>query len=385
MPKIIDRIDRAYYRLLTSQNRVLRTLDRVFEKTFGQVRVARPAPAGGPADAFGYNFFMDGGSTRSQIERAFDETMLDFTPGQEVKCKLDKYVVEKLWTEGGMARIYVVRDSRNQKHLLKVPKFSDSPKPDRELIRQRFQTEIEVMKHITAMYEIEKRSPDQRRVVKLIDWDKDSRYLVMEYIQGTNLYLFLRSLFDQNQIPPLGLSCFIVSQVLLGLMDYEAAMLWKSDMTAVAHRDIKPDNILLEMPGNNIERVLLSDFGIAKKPDSTVTAIGQLLGTPGYIPPEEAKAADQRSDNFSLGVMLHWMVTTVEPFGNAIPSSQGEIDNMKKILDDIRSKKPDWVPRHLWETVLQAMALDRDKRFESYQEFHAALEIDREMIEKAGR
>ena len=124
-------------------------------------------------------------------------------------------------------------------------------------------------------------------------------YMAMEFIQGNTL----QSLLDQQGILPTHLVIEIGKQICTGL-DYAHAH-------DVIHRDIKPANIMITPEGT----VKIMDFGIAKT-GAGMTTVGQVLGTPSYMSPEQVKGQqlDGRSDLFSVGVILYEAVTGVKPF-----------------------------------------------------------------------
>lgn len=130
-------------------------------------------------------------------------------------------------------------------------------------------------------------------------------YLVMEYIAGRTLASALDSgeRFSFERIYEIG------QQI--------AEALGFAHASGVIHRDIKPANILLtKAPGQISERAKIADFGVAKLNANQMTATGQLLGTPSFMPPEQFTGAriDGRSDIFSLGVILYSLATGDKPF-----------------------------------------------------------------------
>ncbi|MFI5090709.1 MAG: protein kinase [Terriglobales bacterium] len=173
-------------------------------------------------------------------------------------------------------------------------------------------------------------------------------YIAMEYIEGETLH----GLLSQHRSLPVEKVIEIIRQVCAGL-DYAHAH-------GVIHRDIKPANIMLAASGS----VKVMDFGIAKA-GGTMTATGQVLGTPNYMSPEQVKGKpiDGRSDLFSVGVLLYEMLTGEKPFDG---------QNVTTIIYKIVSENP-IPPRELDVTihpglnavVTKALAKAPDERYQT--------------------
>ena len=182
-------------------------------------------------------------------------------------------------------------------------------------------------------------------------------YIAMEYIEGQTLH----DLLSQHRSLPVEKVIEIVRQVCAGL-DYAHAH-------GVIHRDIKPANIMLAAHGV----VKVMDFGIAKT-GGTMTATGQVLGTPNYMSPEQVKGKtiDGRSDLFGVGVLLYEMLTGEKPFDG---------QNITTIIYKIVSENP-IPPRELDVTihpglsavVTKALAKAPDDRYQTGAALVADLE-----------
>jgi serine/threonine protein kinase len=149
----------------------------------------------------------------------------------------------------------------------------------------------------------------------------------------------------------------------------------------IVHRDLKPANALIDSQGN----VFLTDFGIAKLLESAsprLTQTDAIMGTPAYISPEQAQGqpVDQRSDIYSLGIILYEMVTGSVPFTAETPLAV----LFKHISDPLpppSAVKPD-IPRPIERVILKALAKDPRDRFATAAEFVAAWERALETTEK---
>jgi len=200
--------------------------------------------------------------------------------------------------EGGMGIVYRARDEKLGRAVaLKVlpPEFEAD-----ETKRGRFLREARVAAAVThpnlaTVYEI---GESEGRI-----------FIAMELVEGRPL----RALLGERSLP--------VGTV-LHLMTQTAAGVAKAHAAGIVHRDLKPENILVSDDGH----VKVLDFGLAKRPGDvmlvTGTGEGMLLGTPAYMPPEQAhgQPVTAASDVFSLGVLLHEMLTSQRPFvGKNLP------------------------------------------------------------------
>jgi response regulator RpfG family c-di-GMP phosphodiesterase len=176
-------------------------------------------------------------------------------------------------------------------------------------------------------------------------------YFVMELIAGQDLYALIR---EKGPLPP-HRACDLFRQV--------AEALGEAHRHGLIHRDIKPSNVLVTPDWQ--AKVL--DFGLARVPQRNVTEPGTLLGTIGYMAPEQARdphAVDTRADLFSLGATLYWALTGREPY----PETGNPLQDLHRRLTTsptpVRQLRPE-IPAELSDVVAKLMATDPDQRFPS--------------------
>lgn len=201
---------------------------------------------------------------------------------------------------------------------------------------------------------------DHPNVVRAIDanCDGDTYFLVMEYVAGKDLKSWIR----QETSLPVGWSCECIRQAALGLEHaFEQGMV---------HRDIKPSNLLVTQDGHDgLPLVKILDLGLARFASETadegdLTRSGQVLGTPDYIAPEQARntrTADIRADIFSLGCTLFELLTGRLPF----PGTTVMEKLMARATEDapaVSSLRPE-VPQGLDAVVAKMLARDPDSRY----------------------
>ena len=209
-------------------------------------------------------------------------------------------------------------------------------------------------------------------IVTIYDVGKsgDVAYIAMEFLQGSEL----RDLMRENGKMPVNQVLDIVAQVASGLA--------YAHEHEIVHRDIKPSNIMIIRDGH----AKITDFGIARMASSAVrTQTGMVLGSPKYMSPEQVlgKVIDQRSDIFSLGVMLYEMLTGEAPF-------MGENVNaiMFQTLNSVPaapSKLNSDVPDMLNFIVAKALAKELDDRYQNARDFAADLRACRETLPRSDR
>jgi serine/threonine-protein kinase len=177
----------------------------------------------------------------------------------------------------------------------------------------------------------------------------DLHYIAMEFLEGQSL----RDVLYARGSVPIQEALRIATAVAEGL-EY-------AHKNGVVHRDVKPDNVHLEPDG----RVVITDFGIARLMfEPTLTADGQIFGTPSYMSPEQVagKGVDARSDLFSLGVMLYEMVAGRKPFtGDSVVTITYNIINMEP-------PPLPGAPHGLDQVIRRAMAKDPSRRYATARE-----------------
>ena len=256
-------------------------------------------------------------------------------------------VIEELG-KGGMGRVYKVFDKKIKESvalkLLKPEIATD------ERTIERFSNELRFARKIS-----------HRNVCRMYDLGQDGTtfFITMEYVSGEDLKSFIKRSGHLTEAKAVS----IAEQICQGLAE--------AHHLGVMHRDLKPQNIMIDREGN----ARIMDFGIARSLQAQgITGTGMLIGTPEYMSPEQAEGevVDQRSDIYSLGVILYEMVTGRVPFAGETPLSIAlkHINAVPKNPREINTL----VSEGLSRTILKCLEKPREKRFQSARELHAELE-----------
>jgi len=196
-------------------------------------------------------------------------------------------------------------------------------------------------------------------IVAILDFGEDDGmpFLAMEYVDGRSLDAILKT---SGPLEPTR-SVEIITQVL--------SALGFAHQSGIVHRDVKPSNIMVLSGGE----VKVADFGIARIDASEFTIVGDLLGTPAYMAPEQFAGApvDKRTDLFAAGVILFEMLTGVKPFrGKSITEIISFMESRGP--EDIRALNPA-VPDSLKRVITKALAFDPAGRYDDAAEFSRAI------------
>lgn len=257
------------------------------------------------------------------------------------------YVVIGAVGAGGMGTVYKVQHVITQRIEAMKLLASGRTEPDQE---QRFVREMQVQARL--------HHPNIAAVYNAFRY-YDEFFLVMEFIEGESL----ESVLERGRMP-LASGLHYACQALFAL-GYAHAH-------GVVHRDIAPSNMLITPEGT----VKLTDFGLAKTTtDIRLTQSGTPVGSPWYMSPEQVRgdaALDARSDIYSLGAILYEITTGSKPFDLAstfdVMRAHVELPPLAPI-----TRAPD-VPETLNQIILTALAKDPNARFQSAEQFYAALE-----------
>jgi serine/threonine-protein kinase len=284
----------------------------------------------------------------------------ELQPGMIIRNKYE--ILDRIGV-GGMGVVYRAKHlTFNEVCAIKI--VSDTIAGDANFL-QRFQKEAVVTRKL--------RHPNAVRVDDF-DYTEDGRpFIVMELVEGKNIGEILQE-EGPFRVPR---AVRITTQV--------ARALGVAHKLGVVHRDIKPGNILLTTDEQGQETAKVLDFGIAKlrevagdaNPGMTMT--GMVVGTPLYMSPEQfmgkkaGEEIDGRTDLYSLGVVLYQMVTAQLPFeGDTIYSlmmqhMEGTVRSPHEVVPELH------IPESLSRVILKAIDKSREQRFQTAEEFVAAL------------
>jgi len=255
-------------------------------------------------------------------------------------------IIEELG-KGGMGKVYRVLDKElNEEIALKLIKPEIAT--DKKTV-ERFKSELKLARRISHK--------NVSRMYELLE-EKGNRFITMEYVPGDDLKSFIRR---SGQLA-VGTTIRIAKQVCEGMAE--------AHRLGVVHRDLKPSNIMIDKEGN--ARIL--DFGIARSMKAKgITGTGVMIGTPEYMSPEqvEAKEVDQRSDIYSVGIILFEMLTGQLPFEADTPLAiamkhKGEAPRDPKELNA-------QIPEGLNRLILKCMEKEKEKRIQNAGELFSEL------------
>ena len=275
------------------------------------------------------------------------------TPGEERRPdhpeRFGPYRVEEVIGAGGMGIVYRGLDESLQRQVaLKtlVPALAADPEFVARFKREAQSAAALNHPHITQIYSI-----GQEGTVP---------FFAMELIRGRSLEALMK---ERGPLDPLEVAGYVV-QAAQGLRH--------AAQRKLIHRDIKPSNLMLSEDGI----VKITDFGLAKaaKSDTRLTSTGEVLGSPGYISPEQAEggAIDARSDIYSLGATFYHLVTGKLPFEAPTPVAM-IIKHLNEPLRSPRAVNPA-IPYPIAAVIQRMMAKRPGERFQDYDALLRELE-----------
>ncbi|HNC98262.1 MAG TPA: serine/threonine-protein kinase, partial [Myxococcota bacterium] len=271
----------------------------------------------------------------------------------------NRYRILSLVAQGGMGRVYQAEQAPLGRVVaLKVLDTGKTPEADKEM-RQRFILEAAACARL-----------NHPNTVRIFDYGKtwdDVLYISMEYIHGRTLHHVIK----QEAPLPLDRVIRILRQMCSSLREAHAA--------GLIHRDLKPSNVMLTRHGDEVDFVKVLDFGLVRQVmgDSELTQVDAVVGSPSYMSPEQIRGErlDQRSDIYSLGVLMYTCIVGKTPFAAESP--------VKVMMAHLNSAPPPMapvcpalteVPMLEW-VVRTCLEKEPVRRFASVEELLKALRV----------
>jgi len=259
----------------------------------------------------------------------------------------ERYQIQKLIGRGGMGSVYEVQDLKENRVLALKILTQVAMEDDSE---QRFMREFEMLSKM-----------NHPAVLKVYGWGRyeDQLYFVSEFVSGRDLKSEIKTRGPWPADDAAKLAAVVADALAV------------AHSMGIVHRDIKPHNIMIANDGS----VRLLDFGVARKTGGgmeTLTKTGMIVGTPEYMSPEQfgTHRVDERSDLYSLGVILYRMVSGERPFYG----SRAELLEAQLHQPPPPPSEYAYVSPQFEALILKALAKDPAQRFQSGAEFVAALD-----------
>jgi eukaryotic-like serine/threonine-protein kinase len=261
----------------------------------------------------------------------------------------DRFELEALAGEGGMSSVFRARDTVLERRVaLKV--LHEHYARDAEYV-ERFRREARAIARLTH--------PNIVTVIDRGEW-KGRQYIVFEHVSGESL----EDVVEREGPLPVERAIELTLQIGRALAFAHEA--------GIVHRDVKPHNVLIDLDGD----AKIADFGVARSLDADdgLTETGTLLGTSTYIAPEQASGerVDERSDQYSLGVLFYELLTGDVPYPGTNPMAVA-VRHLHDPVPSVRASRPE-VPERVEAVITRAMAKRPADRFPSMGAMTAALE-----------
>src|SRR5687767_2150501 len=259
-----------------------------------------------------------------------------------------RYLIIRKLGSGGMANVYLAQDQElGRRVAIKI--LDDRHARDEQFV-ERFRREAQNAAGLS-----------HPNIVSIYDRgdSEGTYYIAMEHVEGRTL----KELLVARGPSPLGIAIDYTRQILSALRF--------AHRNGIVHRDIKPHNVIVDGEG----RAKVTDFGIARAgAASQMTEAGSIVGTAQYLSPEQARGGpiDQRSDLYSVGIVLYELLTGTVPFTGDTPVEIA-MKHLSEKPEPPSTQRED-IPEELDLIVMRALAKDPAERYQSAEEMEADLQ-----------